>query len=607
MKLTDYIAGFLAKEGVRHVFGLTGGGAVHLFDSLDKEPHIRPIFMHHEQAAAFAAEAYARIRNDIGSAIVTTGPGGTNTVTGLLAAWMDSIPCVFISGQARIEHTSRGKPIRQLGSQEFDIVSLVTPITKYAVLLDDPRKIKYHLQKAIYIARSGRPGPVWIDVPLNFQWVQIEPDELEGFDPSEMKKEDPSEKEIDALVETCCELLSRAERPLVLAGHGIRLAQAIEEFRGFIGTLKLPFVSSWNASDLLPTDDPLYAGRIGVAGQRGGNLAVQNCDLLLALGSHLCINLTGTNFEAFAREAKKIMVDIDPVELENRTVKIDLPVQCDVRVFLRKMLEKVSKYRFADVGSWHKKVSKYKAYNSVPSASRSREKFVDPYVFVDALSDELNGDDCIVVDGGGTALYMSFQGSRIKQGQRLIVSAGIASMGTGLPESIGACFANDRKRTICMTGDGSIQLNIQELQTIVHYDLPIKIFVFNNSGYLAIRHTQDGFLGSRYVGSDKGGGVSLPDFSKVARAYGIKAVRVRNNQELLKNIRLVLKEPGPVLCEIMISSDQELIPRMGFKKNPDGTSSGKPLEDMMPELTRKEFRENMIVKPWDSAKDRGQL
>jgi len=597
MKLTDYVADFLAKEGIKYVFGITGGGIVHFADSLDKNPKTYPIFNHHEQASALAAEAYARVRNDIGAAFVTTGPGGTNAITGVLAAWLDSVPCIYISGQARIEHTSRGKPVRQIGAQEFDILSLVSHITKYSVMVDDPKKIKYYLQKAAYIARSGRPGPVWIDLPLNLQWASVDPDALQGFDASEIKETILPDYSLDKLENRIIDLIKYAKRPIILAGYGIRLAGADKEFKNFIEKYKIPFVSSWNASDLIPTESNLYAGRIGNAGQRGGNLAIQNCDLLLAIGSHICMTIFGANPLAFARESKKIMVDIDPIELGNSTVKVDVPVQSDARTFLSRMLDKMGPGECLDINQWQKKCIKYKSYNAVPKEWKAQKKYVNPYVFIDTLSDKLSEGDVIVVDGGGTALYMSFQGLKIKKGQRLLVSSAIAAMGTGLPESIGACFANGKKRTICMTGDGSIQFNIQELQTIVHHKLPIKIFIFNNSGYLAIRHTQDGFLKSRYIGSCAEGGVSLPDFQKVARAYGIKAVRINNHKELNRKLQQILRCPGPAVCEIMISKDQQLIPSVGFDMKPDGTGVPRPLEDMYPYLDRKEFLENMIVKP----------
>jgi len=559
MKLTDYVAQFLQKEGIKHVFGLTGGAVVHLFDSIDHTNGITTIFTHHEQSAALAAESYSRITNNIGAAIVTTGPGGTNAITGVLAAWLDSIPCVYISGQSRFAHTSRGKPMRQIGSQEFDIISTVSSMTKYAVMVDNPDRIKYILQKAIYLARSGRPGPVWIDIPLDFQWATITPGKLVGFSKESAKKIRPSEKLINKQVQKCYELLTASQKPLFLAGYGIRLAHAENELRELI-KMGLPFVSTWNASDIIPTSNSLYAGRIGRNGQKGANLAIRNCDFLLSVGSHLCLTLTGLNYNDFAKKAKKVIVDIDPVEIKNLTVTVDLSIQCDAQVFLSKLMELIGKKKTINIGKWKKECSKYKKHNITPPSFRTQKKYVNPYVFIDILSDELNSKDVTVIDGGGTPGYIGFHAFKTKQGQRLILSSGLSAMGTAIPESIGACFANGRKRTICIIGDGSMQLNIQELETIIYHQLPIKIFLFNNGGYLAIRHTQDSFFESKYIGSSKNGGVSLPDFQKIARAYGIKTMSINTNNELLKNIRLALKEKRPILCEVMTPPNQKLIP-----------------------------------------------
>ncbi len=594
MKLTDYVIEFLTNEGVDCVFGVTGGAVVHLFDSLEKNVKMRCVFCHHEQAAALAAVSYARVKDSLGAAIVTTGPGGTNALTGLCAAWLDSIPCVFISGQARLEHTTINKPIRQVGSQQIDIVCVVKSMTKYAVMVEDAKTIKYHLQKAIFLAKSGRPGPVWIDLPLNFQWVEINPDELKDFEQEKVLEPQLTGQAVEKLCDQALELLKAAKRPLIVAGYGIRLAGGVESFRNFIAKTKLPFVCTWNTSDILPTEDSCYMGRMGISGQRGANLAVQNCDLLISIGSHLCMTLTGGRFDAFARGAKKIVVDIDSVEMQHANIKVDLCIPCDAKIFLESFQNRIIKKDFV---LWHEKCAKYKSYNAIAVCWREKKDFIDPYVFVDMLSDELNAEDTMVVDGGGTALYIPFQALRLKKGQRLVVSGGIAAMGTGLPESIGACFANKGQRTICFIGDGSMQFNIQELQTIVHHNLPVKMIVFNNQGYLAIRHTQDGFLKGRHVGSDCQGGLSLPDYQKVAAAYGIKALRVQNYQEAASKIKTMLDEQGPVVCEIMIPPDQQLIPTVGFRKNPDGTAVGMPLEDMFPYLSRKEFLENMIIEP----------
>lgn len=598
MKLTDYIADFLSSQGIKYVFGVTGGAAVHLFDSVGKHPEIQPVFTHHEQAAALAAKAYAHVRNGMGACFVTTGPGGTNAITGVAAAWQDSVPVIYISGQTRMEHTSRGKNLRQLGTQEIDIISLVTPVTKYAVLVDNPKKIKYYLQRAVHLATSGRPGPVWLDLPLNFQWADIDPDELSDFEPPK-QTEKVVQVSIKGQVRKCLELITKAKRPVILAGYGIRLSHGEKEFKQLIETLGIPVVATWNASDMISNDHKLYTGRFGIAGQRGANLAVQNCDLLICIGSHLSIALTGTMFDAFAREAKIVMVDIDRVELDYKSARIDLPVQCDAKTFIGEMLKQVKSHNLADINWWQNKSSNYKRYNAVPDEWKELKNCINAYAFVDTLSDELGNDDVVVVDGGGTVVYTTFQSFKVKEGQRLTISSGICAMGTGLPESVGACFAKDKGRTICLCGDGSMQLNIQELQTIFHHNLPIKIFIFNNDGYLAIRHTQDGFLNSKYFGSDTTGGMSLPDYLKVAEAYGIKAIRIYNYAELAENIRRTLEMPGPAVCEIMIPKDQEVMPRQGFLKQADGTYKPTPLEDMYPFLDRKEFAENMVVAPWN--------
>lgn len=594
MKLTDYVAFFLRRQKIDTVFGLTGGAAVHFFDSIEKTKGIKAIFCHHEQAAALAAVAYARVKNSLGAAIFTTGPGGTNAVTGVVSAWQDSIPTIFISGQARKEHTSHGKGLRQLGVQELDIISIVKSVTKYAVMLDSPENIRYELEKALFIAQSGRPGPVWIDIPLNYQWMDVDPRKLRAFRPP---KAPTNFSAIEQKVSQCQKLIHQAKRPLVLVGYGVRLAHAEQEFKRFIDRYRLPFVSSWTASDFLPTACPSYVGRIGVFGQRGANLAIQNCDLLLVLGSHLSIPLTGTMFHAFAREAKIVVVNIDPKELDFRTVRVDVPICCDARSFLSQICKGQRLQPLVRQG-WGRKLSIYRQYNEVPKDYFHQKHLINSYVFVDVLSDSLSGDEVVVVDGGGANLFTSFQAFKVKGHQRLTVSSGICAMGTGLPESVGASWARPKKNIICLCGDGSMQLNIHELQTIVHHCLPVKIFVINNGGYLAIRHTQQEFLGSRYVGSGPQGGLSLPDFVKVAKAYGMKAARVHRHCDLSAAIKRSLRSSGPFLCEIMVAEDQPVYPRVGFAKSPDGTFSPLPLEDMYPPLPPQELRSNMFVAPY---------
>jgi acetolactate synthase I/II/III large subunit len=598
VKLSDYIADFLAREGVSHVFGLTGGAVAHLFDSVAAHPKLTAIFAHHEQAAAFAAQADARVRNNLGACFVTTGPGGTNALTGTTAAWLDSVPCLFLSGQVRLAHTGRGHPVRQVGVQHLDILSMVRPITKYAVLIEDPRAIKYHLQKAVWLARHGRPGPVWIDLPLDLQWAEIDPDTLPGFSPEELPEKQLPVASAE-LVAQCARLLAAARRPLIVAGYGVRLSHAESELRTLVEKLQIPFLTTWNVSDLFSADEPLNTGRPGMFGQRGANLAMQNCDLLLAIGSHLCVSITGTMFDAFARDAKIVMVDVDPVELAHRTVRVDLPIPSDARVFLESLLQHTASARPLAINPWRERCALYKSrYNALPAEWRAQTHCVHSHVFVEELSRALTAEDVIVVDGGGTINQTVFQAFQPKQGQRLIISSGLCSMGSGLPESVGASFATDRKRrTLCLSGDGSLQLNIQELQTLVHHQLPVKIFVLCNDGYTSIRQTQDGFLGGRHIGSERSGGVSLPDYGAVARAYGLATARIASHAELREKLPAVLATPGPVLCEIIASKDQPPLPRQGFDRRPDGTSAARPFEDMFPHLDRAEFREIMITEP----------
>ncbi|MBT3250939.1 MAG: thiamine pyrophosphate-binding protein [Candidatus Marinimicrobia bacterium] len=594
MKLTDYITSFLVDQGIDNIFGVTGGGVVHLFDSISKTENISAVYCHHEQAAALAAVAYAKVNNNIGAAIVTTGPGCTNAITGVLAAWQDSIPCIFISGQARKEHTSHGTKLRQLGTQEMDILPVVQPITKYVVMVDDPENIRYILEKAIYLAFDGRPGPVWIDLPLDFQWTDIDINTLTSF-----KIPDKVENHFDKLthesIDLCLSLLADSKRPLFFAGNGIHLGHAEDKFKEIIDQLNIPFVSTWTASDIIPDENNLNIGRVGISGQRGANIAVQNCDLLICIGSHLGITHTGTMFSSFAKNAKIIMVDIDENELSNETVHVDFPILSDSKLFLDGLLSCINNFNINNIDSWRKSCNNFRKYNEVPCNVDSNSGFINPYIFLNKLSTEMMDGDIVVVDGGGTNLYMSFQGIKLKNNQRIICSSAISAMGTGFPESIGASFASPNCKVICLIGDGSFQLNVQELQTIQHHNLPIKIFVMNNDGYLAIRHTQEIFLDSNFTGSAKEGGMSLPDSTLIAEAYGIKTTTIDNYSDLQKKIQWTLDYPGPSLCEIKISPKQKLIPQQGWDKNSDGTFSARPLEDMYPFLPRLEFNDIMIT------------
>lgn len=599
MKLTDYVIQFLAERGVRHVFGLTGGAVVHLFDSAARSGKIQPIFHHHEQAAAFAAQAYARAKNGLGACFVTTGPGATNAITGLAAAWLDSVPCIYLSGQTRLSHTTRGKKVRQIGTQQLDIIEVVRSMTKYAVMIEDSAAIRYHLEKAYHLATSGRPGPVWIDLPLDLQWADIEPSTLKSFTPEiEVTNHRIAPRSDD--ITTCLKWIASSQRPLVLAGYGIDRAGARKEFADLVHRLKLPFVTTWGAADVLPTDDVQNLGRPGVAGQRGANLAIQNCDLLICIGSHLCIPVTGTMFEAFARSARIIMVDIDDQELEHRTIRVDLPIRSDAKIFIEHLLRQSDGHCSGGSPQWLEACRSYREKSLALPSHDPGATGLNPYQFVKTLSDHCTPGDMIVVDGGGTNVYVSFQAFQLKRGQRMLLSTALCSMGSGLPESIGACMAGG-SRTICLCGDGSLQLNIQELQTIKHHNLPIKIFVSNNKGYVSIRETQREFLERNYVGSSAEGGMSLPDYLKIAAAYGIKALRIDRMDQLAAGIAETLTTAGPVVCEIVTSPVQEIVPRQGFDRNADGKFSPRPLEDMAPFMDREEFAKAMLIPVWSGS------
>ena len=466
IKVSDYIAKYLADYGVRHVFMLTGGGAMHLNDSFGKEKRIQYICNHHEQACAIAAEGYARVKGHVGVACVTTGPGGTNTITGVLGQWLDSIPALYISGQVRYETTaaSTGLPLRQLGDQEADIVSIIKPITKYAVMITDPKSIRYHLEKALHLATSGRPGPVWLDVPLNIQASMVEESTLIPYDNTENNEEIDAEK-IHALVDEAIRRLRGSERPVILAGAGIRLAGAYQEFHTIIEKLRIPVLAAWNAIDLISSDHPLFFGRPSTLGQRGANFIFQNSDLLLSIGCRLNVRQIGYNFSSVARRAFKISVDIDPFELQKPTIPIDLPVHCDAKTFLEVMnhrLEEVLPEK-TDWLSWCRE--RVHRYPTVLSEYSNSQDGVNPYVFCEILSKHLEEND-VIVSANGSACVIPIQAFIIKNNQRHLVNSGCAAMGYGLPAAIGACFANRKKRVICLEGDGSIQLNIQELQTV---------------------------------------------------------------------------------------------------------------------------------------------
>lgn len=592
--VADYIASFVSDVlGVRDVFLVTGGGIMFLTDSLARNDRLNKVFTHHEQAAAMALEAYARATGDVGVGFFTTGPGATNALTGLVGAWQDSVPSMFIAGQVKRKetvHLSGIAGLRQFGVQEVDILPIVESVTKYAVMLDDPSRVRFELEKATAIARGGRPGPVWIDVPLDVQGALIDPDSLEGWDGSGASGGAGAVRDAD--VAAFAELLASAERPVVLAGQGVRLAGALEQFRAWVERHSIPVVTTHPAVDTLEHDHPLLVGCVGIKGSRAGNLAMQNADLLIALGTSLHVAVIGYEYELFARGARKVVVDIDGTSHRKPTVAIDLLVESDARAFI----EAVAESPVATGPQWAATCRGWKRdypvclpeYGTAPGPSNI-------YWLVDRISELTEASDAVVADAG-SAYYAVSQGLRLKRGQRYIVSGALATMGYTLPACEGVAAATGR-RTVGITGDGSLQFNIQELQTLVQTGLPVKLFVINNNGYLSIRQTQDRFFAGRYLGEGPRSGVSCPDLGAIVGAYGLPFYRSESPADLDAAIRGTLEVDGPAVCEVMTPEVQEIIPTVSSVKREDGSMVSRPLEDMYPFLDRDVLRRIMIVPP----------
>ena len=592
IKVSDFIAKFIAEheDTAKTVFMVSGGGNMHLIDSLGKNENLEYVCNHHEQACAIAAEGYARVSNKIGIAYVTTGPGGTNAVTGVYGAWVDSIPTMIISGQVKFQTTIASQPelnLRQLGDQEVNIVDIVRPITKYVVMITDKNSIKFHLQKAIYEAKHGRPGPVWLDVPLDIQGAMVDEADLIEF-------EIPEAPKFDTKIPQVLDALKVAKRPVIIVGNGVTLAGANEEFLKLIEILKIPVIGTFARYDIVRNDHELFFGRYGTIGNRAANFVVQNSDLIIAVGARLNIRAVSYNWEFFGREAKKILVDIDENELNKKTIAADIKIKSDAKAFVSDLRSALKNK--PDFESWLEICKNYrKNYPTIEPFRQVVQGCVDSYNFFDILSSDK--PDLVYVFGNGTACVSSYQSLRLYKNQKVVVNSGCASMGYDLPAAIGACFANGKGNTICVTGEGSLQMNIQELQTIIHHRLPIKIFVLNNAGYISIRNTQNNFFKGHKVGSDKDSGVSFPDIVKLAEVYGFEACRIENQLNLKRELEKILSKPGAVVCEIMLSPTEKMEPKLSSEIKPDGKMISKPLEDMFPFLPREEFYKNMIVRP----------
>jgi len=599
IRVSDYIANSLADFGVRHVFMLTGGGAMFLNLSIGTHPRIMTIFNHHEQACAMAAEGYARITNVPGVISVTTGPGGINAINGVFGAWTDSIPMLVLSGQVKRETYTRTYDIpglRQLGDQEADIISMVRGITKYAVSVTDPKSIRYHLEKAWRLAQIGRPGPCWLDIPIDVQSSQVDESALEGF-ASDPEPELDSTKLTESVFQTL-DRLRNAQHPVILAGTGVRLAGAVDVLNEVVHKLGVPVTTGWT-HDLIASDDPVFCGRPGTIGTRPGNFAVQNSDVLLILGCRLNVRQTGYAFKSFARVAYKVWVDIDSAELIRPTVQPNLPIVADAKEFLQEMNRQLDKCQWdgskhAAWLAWCKE--RQKRYPAVLPKHRIFNGKINPYHFMEVLFDHLREDDAVVT-GNATACIVSFQVAKLKLGQRLFSNSGSASMGYDLPAAIGAAVARNGKRVICLAGDGSLQLNIQELQTLAENKLPVKLFILNNNGYLSIRLSQKGFFGTT-VGESPSSGVSFPNFEKLANAYNLAFMRL-DMQEFSGPLQRAMDAPGPIVCEVMLDPDQGFEPRQSSRQLSDGRIVSAPLEDMFPFLERKELSDNLLIPPWE--------
>lgn len=599
IRVADYIAELLADKGIDTLFTVVGGGAMHLNDGFGHNPKIKCIHNHHEQACSIAAEGYYRMSNKLPAVCVTTGPGGTNAITGVLGAYLDSIPMLIISGQVKYEMTvaSTGLDLRQLGDQEWDIVSTVNSMTKYAEMVVDANKIKYCIEKAIYLAMDGRPGPCWIDIPLDVQGAIIDTDDLIEFDPKELEANSVQEVTEDIL-DKVIEKIKTAKRPVIYAGSAIRTNDAYASFLNVINKLQIPVVNAWNATDSIEYDNPLCVGCGGSFGDRPANFAVQNSDLILSLGCRLSTRQVSFAYDSWAREAYKIMVEIDPAEINKPTLNIDLPIQSDIKDFLEKFnayLEKeYSDYTFKNE-DWIKQCNIWKEKYPVCDKSKYEQKDkINIYAFLDTLSNCMKENDKIVVANG--AACACIHGYKLKKGQRLVVNSGVASMGYDLPAAIGACFGIDQNDIICVCGDGSIQMNLQELQTIIHHKLPIKLFLINNDGYQSIRITQRSFFEQPFIGiGSDSGDISFPNMEKIAYAYGFKYNQCSDINKLKDTINNTLNTREPVICEVFVDTEQSFEPKSASKKLPNGKMVSAPLEDMKPFLDRKELEENMYI------------
>jgi len=587
MRLADFVIEFLEKKKIDTVFTVSGGGSIFLCDALYKAKKLKYVACHHEQAVAYAAESYARAKNKPGAAIVTTGPGGTNTTSGVACCWIDSIPSIFISGQVYLNQTIDQSGLRQIGVQEFDIINMIKPFTKYAIMVKQPNEIKYHLEKAYYLCSEGRPGPVWIDIPANIQNAQINEKSLKGYHPANKIKKNSN---LDKKIKKVAELFLKYDRPVLHIGHGVKISNGEKFLRKIIDKYHIPLALTWNASDLIESSHPSYIGRPGAFAERGSNFIIQNCNLYISVGTRLPFMVTGYNSKDFARKAKKIMVDIDKKETNLSRVKLEEKINCDATYFLKTFLKYLPP-KISLSNNWLSYCRKVrKKYPIVLEKFKKQKNTINSYHFVDVLSDALNNKDVVVTDMG-LSFVGTHQAFKIKKGQKLYTNSGHAPMGWGLPAAIGACYATKKKRVICLAGEGGFQMNIQELATVMHNKLPIKIFIYNNGGYLTIKQTQQLGFNSRIMGSNSKSGLSFPDYKKIAQSHKIEYIKIKNGKKLRSKINKILTSNKAVICELILDHNQEQMPK-AINKRIGGKSVPTNLEDMYPFLSKEELNSN---------------
>jgi acetolactate synthase-1/2/3 large subunit len=592
-KVSDLIAQFLKDKGIEHVFGIIGAGNAHIFDSIGKLGYTQIVSVHHEQSAVMAMGTYYRTCGKVCAAIVTTGAGSTNAVTGVVSTWMDSIPGLIIAGNEKSTFCKEENPLRIWGVQGYDSVAMVSKVTKYSARVSDPKNTMLELEKSYAITQAGRPGPCWLEIPMDIQSAQVELDHCPQYVAPAIT--DTKKQNIKQQVTEVIEKIKNAKRPLLWLGHGIRLAGA----EGLIGSLlektKIPALVSWQGIDMIDSSHPLVFGRAGVYGQRSANFVLQNCDLLICIGTRLALPQIGYDTSELTRAAQIIVVDIDKTELEKYPERFNMTIHADASEFIKNFLGDANVAKLGDFSKWLNQCNLYKEkYPAVGPEHDDAKGFINSYRFLDRLSDDMKPDQHVVTDMG-TALLSGHQVMKFKKGQRLMTSTGLGEMGFGLPAALGVSFARNQGEVLCLNCDGGMMMNLQELQTIVHHELPVKIIVFNNDGYLMIKHTQKNLFKGNYVCTDKKSGVTCPDYSKVAKAFDIPSYQIRTWQDYDKVIGPFLNNKGPAMCEVFMDPEQYFYPKLGLALQKDGSIISPPLEDLSPLLPREELKENMIV------------